>query len=253
MARKNLKEGALLAPVPPVLVTVGEGEEANIITIAWTGILATHPPRTYVSVRPSRHSYSLLKKTGEFVINLPPSRYAKEIDFCGIYTGAKVDKFEKCGFTRTESATVGAPTIAECPLALECKVIDVMPMGTHDVFVADIVSVSCDDSILDSDGKLCLERADLLAYMHGEYFKLGESLGTFGFSAKKSDKVGAVSRKIHFDNKKSASQAEKSAHDGAGVDDDHKKRPFYLDIAKKNTKRAGGVSKKRTKRSKNEK
>ena len=182
MARRSIKAGALTAPLPPVMVTTGTGDGANILTIAWTGILATHPPRTYISVRPERHSYSILKETGEFVINLPSARLARTVDYVGIYTGAKVNKFEKCSLTKVESEVVSAPTIAECPVALECRVAEVIPMGSHDVFVADIVSVSADEDLFDEAGRLCFERADLLAYAHGEYFALGRSLGKFGFS-----------------------------------------------------------------------
>lgn len=185
MKRKLLKAGALTAPLPPVLVTVGEGDRANIITIGWTGILATHPPRTYVSIRPERHSYGLLRSHGEFVINLTTVKMAREVDYCGIYTGAKVDKFRECGFTKAQSREVSVPSIAECPLSIECRVVEVIPMGTHDVFVADIVAVSCTDEMLDENGRLCFDRAGLLAYAHGEYFALGEKVGSFGFSTKK--------------------------------------------------------------------
>lgn len=183
--RSNFKPGALTAPLPPVLVTVKSGGVSNIITIGWTGILATNPPKTYVSVRPSRHSYEMLKAAGEFVINLAPASLATAVDYCGIYTGAKVNKFEKCALTPIESREVGAPTLAECPIALECRVTDILPMGTHDVFMADIVSVSCDDSIIDKNGKIRYDKADLLAYVHGEYFSLGERLEKFGFSTER--------------------------------------------------------------------
>ncbi|MBQ7363812.1 MAG: flavin reductase family protein [Clostridia bacterium] len=185
MKRVNLKAGALTAPLPPVLVTVGDSEKSNIITIGWTGILSTIPPRTYVSVRPERYSHGLLRERGEFVINLTTEKMAWAVDYAGIYTGAKVDKWHECGLTKAESKCVAPPTVAESPLALECKVTDVISMGTHDVFVADIVNVSCDESILGKDGRLELDRAGLLAYAHGEYFALGEKLGKFGFSTKK--------------------------------------------------------------------
>lgn len=187
-ARRHLNPGTLTAPLPPVLVTVGTGETANIITVAWTGILCSHPPKTYIAVRPTRHSYGLLRQGGEFVIHLPTARMARETDYCGIYTGAKVNKWEKCHLTPVPSRAVAPPTIAECPLALECRVTDRWPLGSHDVFVADIVSVSCDGSILDAAGRICLDRADLLAYCHGEYFALGKKLGKFGFSAARSGK-----------------------------------------------------------------
>lgn len=185
MARKSFKAGALTAPLPPVMVTVGTGDNVNVLTIAWTGILATIPPRTYISVRPARHSYKLLRETGEFVINLPTAKMARTVDYVGIYTGAKVNKIAECGLKTIPSEKVAVPTLADCPFALECRVCEVIPMGTHDVFIADIVSVSADESILDDNGRICFDKADLLAYAHGEYFALGEKLGTFGFSTKK--------------------------------------------------------------------
>lgn len=196
--RKYLAPGALSAPIPPALVTVGDGDSSNIITIAWTGILATQPPKTYISVRPSRFSYGILKEKGEFVINLPSSSLALQVDYAGIYTGKKVDKWEKCGFTRQKSEKVAAPTIAECPIALECRVSEVLPMGSHDVFMADIVGVSCREDIIDKEGKMRFDRADLLAYAHGEYYRLGEIVGRFGFSTdkpKKEDKTKKIAHK----------------------------------------------------------
>ena len=187
--RKSFAPGTLLSPLPPAMVTVGDFENANILTIAWTGILATQPPKTYISVRPSRHSYGILKEKGEFVINLPSVSLAKETDYVGIYTGAKVDKWEKTGLTKARSEKVGAPTIAECPVALECRVCEVIPMGSHDVFMADILSVSCRDDIIDEKGKMRFDKADLLAYAHGEYYSLGEVVGRFGFSTDKPGKV----------------------------------------------------------------
>lgn len=215
--RKSLSPGALTAPIPPAMVTVGDFDNANVLTIAWTGILATIPPKTYISVRPSRHSYGMLKDKGEFVINLPSVSLAREVDFVGIYTGAKMDKFERCGFTKQRSEKVAPPTIAECPIALECRVCDVLPMGSHDVFVADIVSVSCHESIIDSDGKMRFDRADLLAYAHGEYYSLGEVVGRFGFSTDKGKKV----EKTKKNPPKQGENKEKSGK----TDDSHK--PFY--------------------------
>ena len=222
MARKSFKAGALTAPLPPVMVTVGDMENSNVLTIGWTGILSTIPPRTYISVRPKRHSYKMLKETGEFVINLTTAKQAKIVDYVGIYTGAKVDKFKECKLTKVESKEVSAPTIAECPFALECRVIEVIPMGTHDVFIADIVSVSCDDSIIDEAGKMRFDNAGLLAYAHGEYFALGEKVGKFGFSTDKPQRANNV--------KKSAPVSKKEVSDDAKEDTkEDKKRPFYLD------------------------
>lgn len=230
MARKHLKAGALTAPLPPVLVTVGDMENSNVLTVAWTGILSTVPPRTYVSVRPSRHSHAILKESGEFVINLPSADMARKVDYVGIYTGAKVDKFSVCGLTKCRSECVGAPTVAECPIALECRVCEVIPMGTHDVFIADILSVSCDDGIIDERGKMRFERANLLAYAHGEYFALGEKLGEFGFSTKKEAKK-PPSKKSAAQNKPQSARtaAEKAAGE---KDKSNEKKPFYLTAPK---------------------
>ncbi len=187
-ARKGFSPGTLTAPLPPALVTVGEGEEANVLTVAWTGILASTPPKTYVSIRPSRHSHAILKKQGEFVLHLPSADMAKAVDYAGIFTGAKVNKFEKCGFEKVPSETVAPPTIAGCPMALECRVCEVIPMGSHDVFMADILRVTCHETLLDEKGKIHMERANLLAYAHGEYYTLGKRVGVFGFSAAKKKK-----------------------------------------------------------------
>lgn len=182
MSRHNFKAGTLEAPLPAVMVSVGDMENSNILTVAWTGILSSDPPRTYISVRPSRFSHAILTERREFVINLTNEALARTTDFVGIYTGAKVDKFKKCNLTKLESAEVAAPTIAEAPVALECRVFDVIHSGTHDIFMADIVNVSCDDELLDENGKICFDRAHLIAYSHGEYFALGKRLGRFGFS-----------------------------------------------------------------------
>ena len=211
--RRELAPGALTAPLPPVMVTVGEGEERNIITIGWTGILATHPPKTYISVRPTRHSYGLLKKYGELVIDLPTAALARTVDSVGIYTRARVDKFARTGLTPKSSNAVGAPTIGECPIAIECKVTEIIPMGSHDVFIADIVSVSCDEDILDAEGRMCFDRAGLLAYAHGEYFALGRKLGRFGFSTDKGQKSGTRVKKSDSSGRNTAS-GEKKSDDG---------------------------------------
>jgi len=178
----------MLAPVPAVMVSVGDENEKNIITVAWCGTLCTQPPKTYISVRPSRHSYEIIKRTGEFVINLVPASLAKKADYCGIYTGAKVNKFEKCGFTAEACEGVYAPAIAECPVSIACRVTDVVPLGSHDMFIADVLSVSADEELFDKDGALHMERADLCAYVHGAYMSLGKSIGKFGFSAAKKKK-----------------------------------------------------------------
>jgi len=194
MAKIKWKGGALIAPVPPVMVSCGDMENSNIITVAWTGIINTIPPKTYISIRPSRHSYELIKQSGEFVINLTPSILVRAADYCGIYTGAKVNKFEKCGLSKEQAQSVSCPLIAESPLSLECKVTEIKPLGTHDMFMADIVAVDVDESLIDKNGKLDLSRAGLTAYAHGEYFELGKKIGYFGFSAAKKKKKNGQKR-----------------------------------------------------------
>ena len=190
MAKLHWPGGALTAPVPPALVTVGSLEEgdANVLTVAWTGIVNTVPPKTYVSIRPKRHSYEILKKHMEFTVNLPTAALVRSVDSCGVYTGAKMNKFERFGLTPEAGSTVKAPVIAECPLSLECRVTDVIPLGSHDMFLADVVAVDVDESLVDESGKLRLDRAGLLAFAHGEYFTLGDKLGTFGYSVRKKKK-----------------------------------------------------------------
>ena len=188
MSKVKFRGGTLLAPVPPVMVSCGDMEKPNILTVAWTGITNTVPAKTYISVRPSRHSHGIIKEKGEFVLNLTPAAMARTADYCGIYTGAKVDKFKKCNLTPVQAEEVSAPMIGECPVSLCCRVTNVIPMGSHDMFLADILSVYVDDRLLDESGKLHLEKADLCAYAHGDYYALGKILGHFGFSAAKKKK-----------------------------------------------------------------
>ncbi len=188
MAKVTWKGSTLLAPVPPVMVTCGEGDKANIITVAWAGIINTHPPRVSISVRPTRHSYGLIKESGEFVINLTTTDLVAAADYCGIYTGAKVDKFAQTGLHKEPSQEVACPMIAESPLCLECKVIDILPQGTHDLFLAEVVAVHAEEALLDEKGKLCLDRAGLAAFAHGTYYALGEQIGTFGYTVAKENK-----------------------------------------------------------------
>ena len=170
------------------MISCGTMENSNIITVAWTGILNTVPPKTYISVRPRRHSHAIIRDSGEFVINLTTEPLIRAADYCGMYTGAKVDKFEKCALTREEVPGFSCPMIAQSPLSLACRVTDVIPLGSHDMFMADIVSVHVDEALIGADGKLRLEKAQLAAFAHGEYFGLGKKLGWFGFSAVKPKK-----------------------------------------------------------------
>ena len=188
MSKIKWKGGALLSPVPPAMVTCSDGEHDNIITIAWTGIVNTVPPKTYISVRPSRYSHKIIKESGVFAINLTTKSLVRHADWCGVYTGAKVDKFVKCGLNREAATEIDCPLIAESPLSLECRVTDIIPMGSHDMFLADIVAVDVDEALVDGNGKLHLERADVVAYAHGDYFELGKRLGSFGYSVAKKKK-----------------------------------------------------------------
>ena len=188
MKKVSWKGGALLAPVPCVMVTCGSAQKPNVMTVAWTGMLNTQPPKTYISVRKSRYSYPLIAESREFVINLTTEALVKAADFCGVRSGKDVDKFSACSLTAEQSSAVSAPSLGESPVSIECRVTDIVELGSHDMFVADIVSVSVDESLVDASGRLALERAGLIAYSHGEYFALGKKLGSFGYSVKKKKK-----------------------------------------------------------------
>lgn len=194
MSKINWQGSALLAPVPPCLVTCGSGEHINVLTVAWTGILNTKPPRTYIAVRPERYSYELIRQSGEFVINLTTEALVKAADTCGVVSGKNTDKFTLCRLTPVPAVRVAAPLLQESPLALECKVRELLPMETHHLFLADIVAVDVEEALIDEKGKLCLDRAGLAAYAHGEYFALGKKLGKFGYSVQKK-KTGKRNRK----------------------------------------------------------
>lgn len=180
--------GAMLAPVPPALVTCGSEEKPNVMTVGWTGILNTKPPKTYISVRPERFSYNLLKETREFVINLPTVQLARSVDFCGVRSGKDIDKFAHCGLTLEKGSSVSVPSIAECPISIECRITDSVLLGTHEMFIADICAVKVSPDVVDENGKLEIQKCNLLAYAHGTYFSLGKQIGTFGFSVKKKKK-----------------------------------------------------------------
>ena len=184
MEKVQWKGGTLLAPVPAVLVSCGTVEKPAAITIAWTGIINSDPAKTYISVRPSRNSYSIIKESGEFVINMMPSTFVRQVDYCGIKSGRNEDKLAKQKLTAEPCNIVSAPQIAQCPISLECKVTDVLPQGSHDMFIAEIVSVNIAEHLIDEKGRLMIEKAGLMAYAHGTYFALGKKIGSFGFSVK---------------------------------------------------------------------
>lgn len=181
------KPGTLLSPAPPALVSCGDRDHANILTVAWTGIVNTQPPMTYVSIRPERYSYGLIQESGEFVVNLTPAALVRAADFCGVRSGRDLDKWATCNLTPSPASKVAAPLIDQCPLALECRVREIVPLGSHHMFLADIVAVDVDSALVDQSGRLDLGKAGLAAYVHGEYFELGRRLGTFGFSVRKKN------------------------------------------------------------------
>lgn len=185
MAKAQWNGAALLAPVPPALVTSGTLDSPNVCTVAWCGVLNTRPPMTYISLRPERYTHELISKTGEFALNLPVTRLVRAIDRCGVRSGRGENKFETCRLTPTPAFKIAPPLIAECPLALECRVESVQKLGSHDMFIASIQAVAVEEALLDSAGRLQLEKAGLLAYAHGQYFELGKRVGSFGFSVRK--------------------------------------------------------------------
>lgn len=185
--KQSWKPGTMIYPLPAVLVSCGESdEEYNLFTVAWTGTVCTNPPMCYISVRPERHSYEIIKRTGEFVINLTNLRLSRATDWCGVRSGRDYDKFAEMGLTAESAAVVKAPIVAESPVAIECRVKQIIPLGSHDMFLADVVNVLVDEEYINSEtGKLELERADMITYSHGEYFRLGEAIGHFGWSVRK--------------------------------------------------------------------
>ena len=177
--------GTVMGPLPPVLVTCGTAEHPNVLTAAWTGICCTRPPMTYISLRPSRFSYGLIKESGLFAINLPTTALVRAVDFCGVRSGRDLDKFAACGLHTETDPETGLPLLTESPVSLICRVKQVIPLGSHDMFLADILRTAADSRYVDSKGKLNLQQSGLLAYAHGEYFALGRKCGEFGFSVRK--------------------------------------------------------------------
>ncbi len=180
----------MIYPVPAVLVSCGSVEgEHNLFTVAWTGTVCTNPPMCYISVRPERHSYDMIKRTGEFVINLTTAQLARATDWCGVRSGRDYDKFSEMGLTLESAAVVQAPVVGESPISIECKVRQIIPLGSHDMFLADVVNVLVDEKYINPEsGRLELERAEPIVYSHGEYFQLGEVIGHFGWSVRKKPK-----------------------------------------------------------------
>ncbi|MBR6472242.1 MAG: flavin reductase family protein [Firmicutes bacterium] len=196
--KKEFKGSEMLSPVPAVMASLGEGDEANIITIAWTGIINSKPPMTYVSIRKSRHSHDILMKTGEFVINLTTEALAEKADWCGVKSGRDFDKWKETGLTKEPASVVKCPMIAESPVNLECRVVEVKELGSHDMFMAEIVKVHVDEDIIDDDGHFDVVGAGLVAYIHGHYYGIKRKpLGRFGFSVMKAKTKKRLSKEAH--------------------------------------------------------
>lgn len=186
MAKQLWKPGNMLYPLPVVMVSVADKEgKNNIITIAWAGTICSNPPMVSISVRPERYSYNIIKETGEFVINLTTKDLTYATDYCGVKSGRDVDKFKEMGLTALPGKEVKAPLIGESPVNIECKVTQVIPLGSHDMFLAEVVAVHVDEKYMDEKGKFHLDKAEPIAYSHGDYLATGELLGTFGYSVKK--------------------------------------------------------------------
>ncbi len=186
MAKQLWKPGNMIYPLPAVMVSVTDGEgNDNIITVAWTGTVCTNPAMAYISVRPSRYSYDMIRKTGEFVINLTTEKLAYATDFCGVRSGRDVDKFQKLNLTKEKAQFVSAPMIGEAPVSIECRVREVKELGSHDMFLADVLAVHADEAYMDKNNRFRLNDAGLLVYSHGEYLAGGRKVGTFGYSVKK--------------------------------------------------------------------
>ena len=187
----DFKGSVILNPVPVVLITSRNKEgKDNVFTVAWTGTVCTKPPMLSISVRPERLSYEYIKETLEFTVNLPTSKMTKAVDYCGVRPGRKIDKIKEMNFTMKEGTNINVPYIDECPISIECKVKSIIPLGTHDLFIADVVGSHVDSSLMDEKGKIHFEEADLITYCHGEYFKMDKfPLGKFGYSVAKKPVV----------------------------------------------------------------
>ena len=190
MAKRPWKPGTMIYPVPAVLVSCGDAQQGyNIITIAWTGTICTDPPMCYISVRPERYSYGLIQRSGEYVINLTTRELAFAVDWCGVKSGREYDKFKEMKLTPMSAQKVSAPLIAESPLSIECRVREVMPLGSHDMFISEVVAVNADESLINPrTGAFEFSHAEPICYSHGRYFGLGRILGTFGYSVRKKKK-----------------------------------------------------------------
>ncbi len=198
MTKMIFKASAILNPVPAVLITTQNKEgKTNVFTVGWVGTACTRPPMLTVAIRPERLSYDYIKETEEFVINLPNVSMTRIVDYCGVTSGRKVDKIDKLNLNTEESQKVLAPSLSDCPVNIECKVKSITALGSHDLFLAEVVSISVDEEVIDDTDKICLEKANLIAYSHGEYFALdNRPLGKFGYSIERKNKKKKKINKI---------------------------------------------------------
>ena len=181
MGKITWKPGTFVYPIPAVMVSCGTMEKSNIITVAWTGIINTNPAMVYISVRPTRYSYNLIKDQGEFVINLTTKNLVKATDWCGVKTGAKVDKFKEMKLHKEKANFVKCPMIKESPVSVECKVKEIKELGSHTMFIAEVVAINVDEKYIDKKGAFDITKCDLMAYANGNYLAMGKKLGNFGF------------------------------------------------------------------------
>ena len=195
MGKVIWKSGTFEYPIPAVMVSCGDMEKSNIITVAWTGIIASDPATCYISVRKNRYSYNIIKNTGEFVINLTTRKLAYATDWCGVKTGAKVDKFKEMKLTKEKANFVNCPMIKESPVSVECKVKEIRELGSHHMFVAEILGINADEKYINENGAFDISKCDLIAYSNGNYYSLGKKIGRFGFSVQKKKKTAKKSGK----------------------------------------------------------
>lgn len=188
MAKIQWKSGTFIYPIPAVMVSCGTMEKSNIITVAWTGILNTNPATCYISVRPERYSHNLIKENGEFVINLTTEQLAYATDWCGVKSGKNVDKFKEMRLTKEQANLVKVPLIKESPISVECKVKEIVPLGSHDMFIAEVLAIDVDEKYIDEKGSFDISKCNLIAYANGGYYQLGKKIGKFGYSVQKNKK-----------------------------------------------------------------
>lgn len=194
MSKVQWKGGTFIYPIPAVMVSCGTMEESNIITVSWTGILNTNPAMCYISVRPERYSHDIIKENGEFAINLTTRQLAYATDWCGVKSGRDVDKFKEMKLTKEKANIISVPLIKESPVSVECKVKEIVPLGSHDMFIAEIVAIDADEKYIDEKGAFNISKCDLIAYANGGYYPLESKIGKFGYSVQKKSKTAKNSK-----------------------------------------------------------